>query len=92
MEWFSAVDWEHIFLPDMPLLEIFIRGSVMYLSLFFLLRLVLKRQVGSIGITDLLVIVLIADAAQNAMAADYQSLPDGMELRIRMVRVSFSLH
>jgi uncharacterized membrane protein YcaP (DUF421 family) len=32
------------------------------------------------GVTDLLVVVLIADAAQNAMAGDYQSLSDGILL------------
>ncbi len=38
-----------------------------YLALFLVLRLVLKRESGALGVTDLLVVVLIADAAQNAM-------------------------
>lgn len=74
------VDWARLFLPDTPLLEIVARGTAVYLGLFLLLRLVLKRQSGAVGITDLLVIVLIADAAQNAMAADYQSITDGLVL------------
>ncbi len=45
-----------------------------------LLRLVLKRESGALGVTDLLVVVLIADAAQNAMADDYRSVPDGIVL------------
>ena len=40
----------------------------MYLALYFLLRFVLKRQAGALGVADVLVLVLIADAAQNAMA------------------------
>ena len=36
----------------------------MYLALFALLRLVLKRESGGLGVTDLLVVVLSADAAQ----------------------------
>ena len=43
-----------MFLPDIPLLEIILRGSVMYIALFILLRIVLKRQTGSLGMTDLL--------------------------------------
>jgi uncharacterized membrane protein YcaP (DUF421 family) len=52
----------------------------MYISLFTLLRVVLKRQAGSLGMTDLLLITLIADASQNAMAGQYQSIADGIVL------------
>ena len=49
--------------------------------LFALLRLTMNRSPSTVGMTDLLVIVLIADAAQNAMAADYAWLgPNGMLL------------
>src|SRR5215216_7891079 len=74
------MDWNSIFLPDIPLLEIILRGSVMYIALFILLRIVLKRQTGSLGMTDLLLITLIADASQNAMAGEYKSIPDGVVL------------
>lgn len=74
------MDWKSIFFPDVPLLEIVLRGSVMYISLFVLLRVILKRQMGSLGMTDLLLITLIADASQNAMAGEYKSLPDGIVL------------
>jgi uncharacterized membrane protein YcaP (DUF421 family) len=80
MGWLSAVDWKDLFVPNTPLLEIVIRGTVVYLALYTLLRVVLKRQRGGVGVTDLLVIVLIADAAQNAMAGQYTSLPDGVLL------------
>jgi uncharacterized membrane protein YcaP (DUF421 family) len=52
----------------------------MYISLFILLRVVLKRQAGSLGMTDLLLITLIADASQNAMAGEYRSIPSGVVL------------
>lgn len=80
MDWLSDVDWKSVLVPDTPLLEIFVRGTVTYLALFFLLRVVLKRQSTGLGVTDLLVIVLIADASQNAMAGDYTSVPDGIIL------------
>lgn len=78
--WLLGVDWGRLFIPELSPLEIFVRGTVMYLALFVLLRLVLKREAGAVGITDLLVVVLLADAAQNAMAAEYTSLPDGVLL------------
>ena len=60
--------------PEHSLVEIFLRGTIMYILLFTILRFFMKRQSGVIGIADLLVIVLIADAAQNAMANEYKSL------------------
>jgi uncharacterized membrane protein YcaP (DUF421 family) len=86
-----VIDWRNTFMPQTPPLEIIVRGSVVYLALFFLLRVVLKRQSGTTGVTDLLVIVLIADAAQNAMANDYKSLPDGLLLVATIVAWSFVL-
>src|SRR5436190_361643 len=46
------IDWHKIFVPDTPVLEIFLRGTLVYLALFALLRFVLKREAGTIGITD----------------------------------------
>jgi uncharacterized membrane protein YcaP (DUF421 family) len=76
----TNVDWGAVFIPRTPLLEIFVRGTIVYFAIFALLRFILKRQSGSVGVTDLLVVVLIADAAQNAMAGNYQSVPDGLLL------------
>ena len=80
MSMLSQIDWKTVFVPDTPLLEIILRGSVMYIALFTLLRVVLKRQAGTLGMTDLLLITLLADASQNAMAGEYKSLPDGIVL------------
>jgi uncharacterized membrane protein YcaP (DUF421 family) len=74
------MDWKSIFLPDVSLLEIILRGSVMYIALFTLLRIILKRQTGTLGMTDLLLITLLADASQNAMAGQYKSITDGIVL------------
>jgi uncharacterized membrane protein YcaP (DUF421 family) len=73
-------------------LEIFVRGTATYLALFVLLRTVLRREAGAVGITDLLVVVLIADAAQNAMSDDYSSVPDGLLLVITIVFWSWALN
>lgn len=75
-----SFDLEEALTPDPSLLETFLRGSIMYLGLFFLLRLVLRRQSGTITLSDLLVLVLVADAAQNAMANEYRSITNGLVL------------
>jgi uncharacterized membrane protein YcaP (DUF421 family) len=57
--------------------ELVLRGTLMYWFLFLLLRFVLRRDIGSIGIADILLLVLLADAAQNAMSGEYESITDG---------------
>ncbi|RJL21730.1 DUF421 domain-containing protein [Bailinhaonella thermotolerans] len=74
------MEWDKIFAFDTPPLEIVIRGTVVYLALFFLLRLTFKREVGELDMGNLLVIVLVADAAQNAMSGSYESIADGLLL------------
>ena len=76
MDWLIRVDWQKAFVPQLSVAEIFLRGTAVYFLLFAFLR-VLRRESGAIGITDLLVVVLIADAAQNAMAGDYVSITEG---------------
>lgn len=74
------IDWSALFVPKTSPVELVIRGTLMYLSLFLILRFLVRRQMGAIGLMDLLLIVLIADAAQNAMTADYNSIPEGLIL------------
>jgi len=85
------VDLAELFALETPLLEIFIRGTAIYLGLFLILRLVLKRQAGGMSITDLLVIVLVADAAQNGMAGEYKTITDGLVLVAVIIFWSFAL-
>ena len=61
-------------------LELVLRGTAVYWFLFLLFRFVLRRDAGSMGIADILLVVLIADASQNAMAGGYQTLADGLVL------------
>jgi uncharacterized membrane protein YcaP (DUF421 family) len=82
---FSEIDWQELFVPQMPLAGVILRGTLTYIMLFVVLRFLLKRQSGVIGIADLLVIVLIADAAQNAMAGEYKSITEGALLVLTIV-------
>ncbi len=60
--------------------ELFVRGTLIYLGLVLTFRFVLRRDLGSLGMPDVLFIVLVADAAQNAMAGEYRSITDGVVL------------
>jgi len=91
-EWLLNVDWHALFVPQASPIEVFIRGTVMYLGLFALLRGVLKREAGTVGITDLLVVVLLADAAQNSLASESKALADGLLLVATIVFWAFLLN
>lgn len=85
------LDFAQMLVPDEPLLEIFVRGTLIYLGLFAMMRFLAKREAGSLGVTDLLVVVLIADAAQNGMAGDYRSISDGLILVAIIIGWSYLL-
>lgn len=73
-------DWAAVFLPEQPWAELIARGSAIYWFIFVVFRIILRRDIGSIGMADVLVIVLIADAAQNGMDGGYESVGDGLIL------------
>lgn len=71
-----AIDWHGMLVPTGSVLELVIRGSLMYLLILAGFR-IFRRDAGSLSVSDLLVVVLIADAAQNGMAGEYKSLTEG---------------
>jgi uncharacterized membrane protein YcaP (DUF421 family) len=80
-----SVDWNSVFMPTIGIAEIVLRGTIMYLGLFAVLRFVGRRQAGNFGPADLLVIVLIADAAQNGLRKEYGSVTEGLTLVLTIV-------
>lgn len=79
------IDWAGMFEFSMSPWELVLRGTIMYWFIFVLLRVGGRRDLGSFGPADVLLIVLIADAAQNAMSAEYSSVLDGAILVATLV-------
>lgn len=92
MHWLIGMDWSRVFVPSRSLPETLLRGSLFYLALVVLLRVALKRQLGQLGSADLLVLVLLGDASQNALAGGYTSIGDGLLLVAVLALWSFSLN
>lgn len=90
MDKLFQIDWNSAFVPTVSVAEMVLRGTLVYLLLFFVLR-VLRREAGALGISDLLVVVLIADAAQNAMASEYKSITEGAVLVGTIVAWDYAL-
>jgi len=81
----SDIDWHSLFIPTLSVAELILRGTVIYLMLFLFLRFLPRREMGGLGIPDLLMIVLIADAAQNAMSSNYESITEGLILVLTII-------
>jgi len=85
LEKLFLIEWADLLIPTHSLAEIVLRGTVMYLALFLILRFLMLRQTSTIGIADILVIVVIADAAQNGFAKEYKSITEGVLLVLTIV-------
>jgi uncharacterized membrane protein YcaP (DUF421 family) len=71
------MDWGEMFGISVSPWELIIRGTAMYLFLYVLFRAVIRRRVGSIGMADILILVIVADASQNGMSGEYRSVTEG---------------
>jgi uncharacterized membrane protein YcaP (DUF421 family) len=61
-----------------PLWQIAVRSVVVYLALFIVLRFMGKRELGQMTVFDLVVILLVGNAVQNAMVGPDFSLQGGI--------------
>ena len=73
-------DWQELFGLSVSPLELIVRGTAIYWFLVLVFRFVLRRDTGSVGMADILLLVIIADAAQNAMSGEYKSITEGVIL------------
>lgn len=79
------VDWRALFVPSGSLVEIALRGTAVYLALFLILRFLPRRTLSQASTSDILIIVLIADAVQNGMAGEYRSITEALVLAVVII-------
>lgn len=75
------INWSELFSLETPLLELFIRGTFLYLGLLILMRFMPRRTGAELSLMDLIWVLLVAEAAAHSMG-DYTSLLDGIILII----------
>ncbi len=73
---------------DVAPLNLVIRAVVVYLSILILLRIGGKRQLGQMGATEFVAILLISNAVQNAMNGGDNSLGGGLLLAVVLIALS----
>lgn len=79
------LDWGSTFGTTLPLAELVVRGSVTFLAVLLLIRMVGQREPGALGITDVLVIVLVAQATAPGLYGEGTSVGDALVLVITIL-------
>lgn len=72
-------DWWTIFAPETALFEHFARGTALYSGVLVLMRIMPRRSGGELAPMDLVFVILIAQAAADAMG-EFTSVADGLIL------------
>ena len=85
-----SFDLPAIFYFTVSPLELMLRGTLMYWFLFIVFRFVLRRDVGSLGVSDFLFVVILGDAAQSGMIGSATSATEATPACWRL-RVSSQL-
>jgi uncharacterized membrane protein YcaP (DUF421 family) len=73
---------------NLPALNLIIRVTIVYVSILILLRISGKRQLGQMGATEFVSILLISNAVQNSMNGGDNSLTGGLILAVALIGLS----
>ena len=69
--------WPALWAVETPLLELAVRAAVLYFGILLLLRVMPRRTGGELGTMDLVMILLVTEAATHSLG-DYRTLGDGL--------------
>lgn len=78
----------NLFHLSLPALNLIVRGTVVYLAVILLLRVSGKKQMGQMGATEFVAILLISNAVQNSMNGGDNSLAGGLILALVLIFLS----
>ncbi|MGZ3805630.1 MAG: DUF421 domain-containing protein [Pseudobdellovibrionaceae bacterium] len=80
--------WQNLMDFNISPVNLIIRGFVVYLAVLILLRISGKKQLGQMGATEFVAILLISNAVQNSMNGGDNSLIGGLLLALVLVSLS----
>jgi uncharacterized membrane protein YcaP (DUF421 family) len=74
-----------------PVWELIVRGTIVYLFLLILLRLTGKRQIGQLAPFDLVLLLVLSNAVQNSMNGGDNSLVGGLISAATLVALNYGV-
>jgi uncharacterized membrane protein YcaP (DUF421 family) len=75
---FLMAEESSLFVPTVNYFELIARGVMVYFFLLFILRITGKRQIGQLAPFDLVLLLVLSNAVQNAMNGGDNSLTAGV--------------
>ncbi len=83
--------WQNLMHFEVAPLNLIVRATITYLAVLIMLRISGKRQIGQMGATEFVSILLISNAVQNAMNGGDNSLSGGLLLAGILITLSYSI-
>lgn len=90
MNWLPDA-WSDLFAVEIPLLELIVRGTIVYFAILVLMRFMPRRTGGELATMDLIFLLVIAEAASNAFG-DYGSVSEGLVLVLVLMGWDFLIN
>lgn len=81
----------HLLIPDVPLGALVLRAVVVYAFLLAVLRLGGRRELGQMTSFDLVLLLVISNAVQNAINAGDNSLAGGLVSAVTLVALNWAV-
>jgi uncharacterized membrane protein YcaP (DUF421 family) len=76
-----------MWVPSVGVFELILRGVIVYLALFALLRFIGKKHVGELSPFDLVVLLIISETVDGSLIGDDKSLTGGLISAATLVAV-----
>lgn len=90
MNWLPDA-WSDLFAVETPVLELVVRGTILYFTILVLMRFMPRRTGGELATMDLIFLLLIAEAASNAFG-EYTSVSEGLVLVLVLMGWNFIIN
>ena len=81
----------HMLVPDIPVAEKLVRSFVIYFFMYLVIRFMGKRQVGQMTPFDLVVLLVLSNAVQNAIIGNDNSLGGGIIAAVAIVALNWAM-
>jgi uncharacterized membrane protein YcaP (DUF421 family) len=76
-----------MWIPQESVFDLIVRGVVVYLALFVLLRFIGKRHVGQLSPFDLVILLIISETVDGSLIGDDHSLTGGLVSAATLVAI-----
>jgi len=87
----AAAPSQSMWIPSLVWWEFILRGIIVYAVLIFLLRISGKRQVGQLAPFDLVLLLVLSNAVQNAMNGGDNSVTGGIISAVTLIGINWTV-